>query len=418
MVDVLAKVDDRLAAIVREIDDLVAERDRLMSFKRTYDEYAGEPAPEKAQRPAPEGEGDAASPSPISVPAREGHAADAGEAARAPASPAIQSTAARKDVPHEAGDAFGESLTEGAHSARDTEAGTQAPPVDTTISDENYSDPIPPETANDILGGLPVAAAESNAERTGPGADHGEAVGQGTSPVTDATAGETATSSHASGKSVGSKGPAAPTLKDRVRALYADHPDWTSGQFAEALPDANYDSVVTTVTTVRKEARQPKVEQPAKPATKTDLIRALHAEHPEMTAREAAKHLGMEIYPLRELTRQAGLAWAPADHRGRPLKVEAERPRATPLVPAPSSAPTGRSSPSAVIVKPMVKPRGTRFHLRNDDGEYLHFSCEAMTAAKAHAWIGDENHLRAVRRKFDLARDLREVAVPKEQAAA
>lgn len=64
----------------------------------------------------------------------------------------------------------------------------------------------------------------------------------------------------------------------------------------------------------------------------------------------------------------------------------------------------------------MRKPKGTRFYLRNDAGEYLHFSATCMTATKAYAWIGDENHLRNVRRKFEIARDLAEVVVPKEQA--
>lgn len=55
-----------------------------------------------------------------------------------PLSSDTQSTAARMDVPHEAGDAVGEILNEAAQPLLDTEAGTQARPVD-TISEPDKS---------------------------------------------------------------------------------------------------------------------------------------------------------------------------------------------------------------------------------------------------------------------------------------
>ena len=212
MTNILARIDNRLAAIVREIDALVAERDRLVSFKRTYDEYAGEPAPEKAHAPAPEGEGDAASPSPIPVPAREGHAADAGEAARAPASPATHSL----ETANEPGDGSQPSPSEGSSLRANVSIGATRGerPAHSTISGSNYSDPIPPTKA--------AAQTGSDAEPATTSHAGGDAVA---SP---------ASSSHASGKPVGSKGPAAP-LKSRILALNEESPDLTARQAAKML---------------------------------------------------------------------------------------------------------------------------------------------------------------------------------------
>lgn len=49
-----------------------------------------------------------------------------------------------------------------------------------------------PETADDILGGLPVAAAEANAEETGRGVSHTSAAEQGTPLASGVTGGESA----------------------------------------------------------------------------------------------------------------------------------------------------------------------------------------------------------------------------------
>lgn len=60
--------------------------------------------------------------------------------------------------------------------------------------------------------------------------------------------------------------------------------------------------------------------------TRTQRIRDLHAEHPDLTAPEAAKNLGIAIKHFRALSTNAGLTWAPAPI-GRPRTVDGETPK-------------------------------------------------------------------------------------------
>jgi hypothetical protein len=215
--------------------------------------------------------------------------------------------------------------------------------------------------------GSAVAESPETAE-TGSRLDAGRTA-SATSETMDATAGETAAVSGGAPNEASPAPRAVPgaRLIDRLTALYAEHPDWTAGQFAKAMPDANHNSVSTTLTQVRKAARAEPVQ-----------------------------------------ARSPAPAPEPAPQPERP-PTQARAPIAT--------VPSG--SGSAVISKPMARaPRGTRFNLRNDAGLYLHNSCEAMTDNRKWAWEGSADQLLACRKRFPMATDLAEFVVEKEQARA
>lgn len=154
----------------------------------------------------------------------------------------------------------------------------------------------------------------------------------------------------------------APTLTARIAALIAEHPDWSGNQIHKSMPGTKLDSVKGIVSAMRRKARE-----------------------------------------------------AAAASQKAPPPTEPKQPPASPRAPI-ASIPSG--SGSAIVTKPMVRPKGTQFYLRNDAGEYLHCSCESMTGDRNYAWRGNEQHLVAVRRRFPLAQDLREQVIEKEQARA
>src|SRR5690606_29140366 len=85
---------------------------------------------------------------------------------------------------------------------------------------------------------------------------------------------------------------------------------------------------------------------------------------------------------------------------------------------SPPAAGAANPPPSASAAPTRKAKPGQRFWLRDQAGRYLHCSCLSMTGDRSYAWSGTEAQLVACRRKFSLAADLREVAVPKEGQVA
>lgn len=111
-------------------------------------------------------------------------------------------------------------------------------------------------------------------------------------------------------KPAGNPAPRVTTVQ-RVRDLHAEHSDWSHRQFCAALPDANPQTISVELSKIRAaqrvvddaetqrrliaEARErenaPAAEQGDK-RTLTDRVRAIHAQHPNWTARLIANELG------------------------------------------------------------------------------------------------------------------------------
>ncbi len=166
------------------------------------------------------------------------HSAE-GEVANVAASPAIQpetatgSTAAEKERPQEVGNGAGESLTEPAQAISDPEAGTQAPPVDTTDAPGKSGAEPPSPPAPRTFVPPPNEDHERTAKREEVAALHKA------EPWLSPEA--TAPSFDPRGVT-GSDGPsAAPapekrrSLRDRVIAMHRMHPTWTARLIANEL---------------------------------------------------------------------------------------------------------------------------------------------------------------------------------------
>lgn len=284
---------------------------------------------------------------------------------------------------------------------------------------ESIAPPIPPETATESTGNVGWSAGRSHSPFELPTGSPASV------PVETAPADQ-------SGEDEGEGQPELQVLPDvsargrgsivaRLRALNAEHPEFTSADAADHLDLA--------LSTVQNNSSANKIKWAKKTGSRGGLnlkVAELNAQHPDWTSTRIAEELDVDPGYVRATAKRLSLTFPGSREEATQNPVETRQPAAAPKpAPAPQPPPasirppvaSSPSSGSAVVTKPMVRPRGTRFHLRNEAGEYLHFSCEAMTPTKAHAWIGDESHLRAVRRKFEIARDLREVVVPKETRA-
>lgn len=125
---------------------------------------------------------------------------------------------------------------------------------------------------------------------------------------------------------------AAPTgsIRQRLTALHAEHPDWTAGQYQRAMPGSNYNTISTTLTEVRREARKtttsahspdpapepaPAVERP--PTVKSeapainikDRIKALNKSEPHLDCYAAAERLGVSPGSIRSFSAEMNLRW-------------------------------------------------------------------------------------------------------------
>lgn len=156
-------------------------------------------------------------------------------------------------------------------------------------------------------------------------------------------------------------------------------------------------------------------------------VARLHREHRDWTAAQIGAAMGATGKAVRRAAQAIGimlprarLGRVPkAQERHEPVPApeqpaEPERPPATTQT-AEKDIPSGKGS--AIIRKPIVHPRGAQFHLRNEAGEYLHFSGGAMTRERAWAWKGNERQLLSVRRAFAIASDLREQPIEREGVA-
>jgi hypothetical protein len=155
-------------------------------------------------------------------------------------------------------------------------------------------------------------------------------------------------------------------------------------------------------------------------------LRALNAEHPEFTVRQAANQLGLDVEKVRTNSYVNKIKWAHSSHFARRLGGEVaadaveRRAEANEAFDEPSPAPEPKRAPAVKSEPAIDAPRiprplsGSKFHLVNDKGEYLNRFCAGFTTDRRTAWIGTEQQLAACRRNFDIARDLTERPVGKE----
>lgn len=140
------------------------------------------------------------------------------------------------------------------------------------------------------------------------------------------TLGEEATAPRdkaAAGKTVRSKGLAASlqkSVKQQVRDLHAEHPDWSSRQIAAALPDCNPQTISVALSDIRGEERAAediatqtrliaeaaeRSRQPLKtePGGRSlgERVKALHRQKPNWNARMIANELGAPLNSVRTM---------------------------------------------------------------------------------------------------------------------
>ncbi len=149
--------------------------------------------------------------------------------------------------------------------------------------------------------------------------------------------------------------------------------------------------------------------------TLKDRVLALFKEHPTLTKREAAKHLGAPRGSVAAYSWALGLQGA-AGRPGRPPRD------ATPAVGARAHAAHPKlRNPFALLEdddepREIRRPKGQVFWLRDAEGRYLDRYCSGLTRDRRAAWTGTARQLAGCRRTFELARELREMAVETQRA--
>lgn len=368
MTSFIAKVRERRAEITAQIAALVAERDELDAVDRVYVRLSGDGADIAGDEPADHfpdaGKMVAANNSPeASGTAREAPGGSAPSDGIADLSQPVEDQL--RDGGPVAGSADLRAAQDGAqHAPRSNlqhDAGDRADPDPHSLVGSSNS----PEGAFEEVGGFPVAATPHNVEQPGDTKATREANPGTSSASSDVTAGETATFSHATGKSAGGAGasPAAPSLRQRIEDL--------------------------------------------------------HKAHPEYTARQAIEALGCKQSSLTDYSAMLGIKWtrerAAAAEPAQP-DPEPEAPEPTPEPERPPSATPEPANDIASADRPM-RPSGRQYWLVNGAGEYLNRYCLGFTRDRREAWSGSAMQLVACRRKFEIARDLSDKPVEKEQAA-
>lgn len=101
------------------------------------------------------------------------------------------------------------------------------------------------------------------------------------------------------------------------------------------------------------------------PSSKRELVRRAHLEHPDWTVRDAAQHLGLSTGSVSGHASMLGIKFAAANAK-------------------------------------------TMFRLRNEDGKYLHQSCQGLVSETRYAWQGTAAQIQKVRIRFPDALDLTE----------
>lgn len=214
-----------------------------------------------------------------------------------------------------------------------------------------------------------------------------------------------------------------PTIADRIIELQADHPDWTARQFAEALGKS--------VESIRSAANDRGIAimkagvggRPVAAAGGKSLRQRIAdalEEHPNMTAREVADHLGVNPNHVATVASQAGLPVrkltpeekASALRSGGQRGGLATREAAPPPEPPPSTGYVSLPVIPPELRKAQPKASGkVLFYLRSDNGKYLHQSCQGLVPGPSYAWKGTEAQIFKVRDKFPEALGLTEEAV-------
>jgi hypothetical protein len=159
-----------------------------------------------------------------------------------------------------------------------------------------------------------------------------------------------------------------------------------------------------------------------------DRIRMVLAENQNATARQIGDEIGVHQKFVNAAAKAAGIELfrlSPEDllksrrngTKGVP-SIPAPQPEADVVEPAPEAAPAPVEPPPSSEYQPVIikRPRGVRFRLRqgNGEGKYLHMSGTGLVPGKSWAWIGTEAQLLAIRQKFPEAQELREEVVGPE----
>ena len=167
---------------------------------------------------------------------------------------------------------------------------------------------------------------------------------------------------------------------------------------------------------------------PSPAKTLAGQIAAVHAEHPDWTARVIADHLGKRPPVVRRAAQNNGID-LPAGIPGR-RGVAADRPQEARKSPPahkalakPEPLPTLPNEPVRNVKRiPPHQPKGTRFRLRNSDGLFLHSDLNAMlrkglrfVGKSEYPWEGSERQMLAVRQMLPATIDLREEVITNDK---
>lgn len=248
-------------------------------------------------------------------------------------------------------------------------------------------------------------------------------------PETTADRAPTMTPSSAGeeGATPSSPAPKKPTpLQQRIVDAHREHPEANAYQLAQLL-DMRASHVQHTVKVLGIDLPKGKAGRKpgAAPTAHQQRVIDAHKRDPSKGAKAIADMLGVGVGSVCKIVKQFNLT-LPSGKKGRPAKPaeSVQEPVSEPAatharreLPAARQRVAARPR-SAVVLKPMVHPKGARFFLRDDAGQYLHFSGGKMTDNRDWAWQGSHDQLLACRKTFSIARDLREQVVEKEPVAA
>ena len=181
-----------------------------------------------------------------------------------------------------------------------------------------------------------------------------------------------------------------------------------------AAPTHEPDDIATILTVAHEKAAAapPAGGAAASPApmppTLKQLVGPLMDEHPEWTAAQIADAIDRprgSVAATMSVLRRERSSEAPKQAPPEPLAQVPEPVR-------------------EVVRKPIAYPKGSRFYLRDEAGNYLHQSVQVgrngkplMTSDRAYAWQGSESQLVAVRSKLPETMDMRVEPIVAQQPA-
>jgi hypothetical protein len=210
--------------------------------------------------------------------------------------------------------------------------------------------------------------------------------------------------------------PAPSTLAGKLRELHSRRPALTSREAAEVLGEDLKRIRESSSAAGVKWARVGGGQKRGR--SLTDLVIDLHARHPFWMSSRIAQEIGCTPQAVRNIAKKESIDLRPV--KARP-EVSPKPAQPVSALDEPSPTPKPETPPAAMPEPAIDRPRiprplsGSKFYLVNDKGEYLNRFCAGFTTDKRTAWIGTEQQLTACRRNFDIARDLTERAVTKEQ---